>query len=290
MIFCNSTSSFYELSRPPTSNGLIQPATPPLDDDDNQGPKDVDLDAEGYIHHFRDSSHQKIVSPQDIGSNTSVMCAPSDDLTNNSGSKRNAAVNGSGSEADAGWYTVPSERTFADARQSPVAPRPCPEKPFEGSHVNQRLSSKANSTVDYAAIRSMVQTAPDPTIWGTKTMTKVSTRPISGDTEEYNTPEDSDTSTISSVHGPVNLLDSLSLQEANDASRVELDANRETQGLKGSNDSGEHERKATPKAERSNGEPKVQQRSKLAHELEPEHDSLLTVSSKCSCSEYLSLG
>lgn len=278
MIFCNSTASIYELSRPPTSNGLIQPATPPLDEEDNQGPKDVDLDAEGYIHHFRDSSHQKIVSPQDIGSNASVICAPSDDVTNNSGSKCNAAVNCSRSEADAGWYTVPSERTFADAPKSPVVPRPCPQKSSEGSHVNQRLSNNANSTVDYAAIRSMVQTAPDPTIWGNKTMTKVSTRPIPGEMEEYNTFEDSDTSTISSVHEPVNLLDSLSPQEANDASRIELDANRENQGLKGSNDSGGHERKATPKAERSKGEPNIQQRSKLSHELEPEQHSLLTVS------------
>ena len=279
MVFCNSTASIYEVSRSPTSNELMQPATPPLGEEDTQGPTDVDLDAEGYIHHFRDSSHQKIVSTQDIGSNTSVIGARSDDVTNNSGSKRNAAVNGSGSEADAGWYTVSSKGTFADAPKSLVVPRPCPEKSSEGSHVDQRLSNNANSAVDYAVIRSMVQTAPDPTIWGNKTMAKISTRPISGDTEEYNTSEDSDVSTISSVHGTINRHDSLSPQEANDANRVDMDANRENQGLKDSNDSGGHERKATPKAERSNEESNIQQHSRLSHRLEPEEDSLLAVSS-----------
>ena len=144
MVFCNSTASIYELSRPPTSNEQIQPATTPLDGEDSQGPKDVDLDAEGYIHHFRDSSHQKIVSPQTIGSNTSVICVPSDDVTNNSGSKRSAAVNGSSSEADPGWFTVPSEGTFVDACKNPVVARPCPDKSCNGSHLDQRLSNNAN--------------------------------------------------------------------------------------------------------------------------------------------------
>ena len=144
MVFCNSTASIYELSRPPTSNGQIQPATPPLDEEDIQGPKDVDLDAEGYIHHFRDSSHQKTVSPQNIGSNTSVVFAPSDDVTDNSGSKHNAAVTGSSSEADAGWCTVPSEGTFEDACKKPAVPLACPDKSFKGSHLNQRPSNKAD--------------------------------------------------------------------------------------------------------------------------------------------------
>ena len=134
MVFCNSTASIYELSRPPKSNGQIKPATTPLDEEDSQGPKDVDLDAEGYIHHFRDSSQQKIVSPQNIGSNTSVICAPSDDVTNNSGSKRNAAVDDSIYEADAEWCTVPSEGTFEDACKNPAVPRPCPDKSSRGSH------------------------------------------------------------------------------------------------------------------------------------------------------------
>ena len=144
MVFCNSTASVYELSPPPTSNGRIQPATPLLDEDEIQGPKDVDLDTEGYIHHFRDSSHQKIVSPQNIGSHTSVVLTPSDDVTNNSGSKRNAAVTGSSSEADGGWCTVPSEGTFEDACKNPAVPRSCPDKSSEGSHLDQRLSNNAD--------------------------------------------------------------------------------------------------------------------------------------------------
>ena len=110
-------------------------------------------------------------------------------------------------------------------------------------------------------------------------MTKVSTPLISGDTEEYKTSEDSDTPTISSVLGTSDHHDSLSLQEANHARRVDMDNNRESRGFHDSDDSGGHERKATPKAERPNGEPNILQCSMVSHRLEPEHDSLLTVSS-----------
>lgn len=144
MIFCNSTASIYELSRPATSNKHIQPTIPPPDEEASQGGKDVDLDADGYIHHFRDSSNQNIVSPQHIGSSTSVICAPSDDVTNNSGSKRNAAVDGSSSEADAGWCTVPSEGRFGDVSDIPAVPRLCPDKFSKGPHSHQRLSNKAD--------------------------------------------------------------------------------------------------------------------------------------------------
>ena len=144
MIFCNSTASIYELSRPPTSNEQIQPATPPPDEEASQGGKDVDLDADGYIHHFRDSSHHNIVSPQNIGSSTSVICAPSNDVTNNSGSKCNAVVDGSGSEADTGWCTVPSEGRFEDACDIPAVPRLCPDKFSKGLHSHQRLSNNAD--------------------------------------------------------------------------------------------------------------------------------------------------
>lgn len=274
MVFCNSTASIYELSRPPTSNGQIQPATPPLDEEDSQGPKDVDLDAEGYIHHFRDSSHQKIVSPQDIGSSTSVICAPSDDLTNNSGLKRNAGVNGSSSEADAGCYAVPSEGTSEDAWKNSAVPCVFLDKSFKGPHLNQRLSNNADNTADYAAIRSMVQAAPDPTIWGNKMMTKVSTRPMSADTEEHKASEDSDTSTISSLRH-----DSLDLQEANHASKADTDDNLGEHCFNSPSDSGGHEYKPTPKAKWPNGEPNIQQPSRVSHSLEPEQDSLLSVSS-----------
>ena len=125
----------------------------------------------------------------------------------------------------------------------------------------------------------MVQAAPDPTIWGNKMMTKVSTPPISGDTKEYKTSEDSDTSHISSVRGKIDSHDSLSLQEANHVSTVDMDNNRENGGFHGSDDSGGHERKATPKAEGPNGELNIQQCSRVSHRLEPEQDSLLTVSS-----------
>lgn len=144
MVFCNSTASIYNLSPPPTSNGQIQPATPPLDEDESQGAKDVDLDAEGYIHHFRDLSHPKIMSPQNIGSNTSIVFTPSDDVTNTSGSKHNAAITSFSSEADAGWCTVPSEGTSEDASKSHAVPHPCPDKSSEGSHLDQRLSNNAD--------------------------------------------------------------------------------------------------------------------------------------------------
>ena len=137
MIFCNSTASIYELSRPSTSNEQIQPATPP-DEEASPGGKDVDLDAEGYIHHFRDSSHQN------IGSSTSVICAPSDDVTNNSSSRCNAAVNGSSSEADAGWCTIPSVGRFEDACDIPAVPRLCPDKFSKGPHLHQRLSNNTD--------------------------------------------------------------------------------------------------------------------------------------------------
>ena len=52
-------------------------------------------------------------------------------------------------------------------------------------------------------------------------MTKVSTQDVSSDTEEYKAAEDSDTSVISRFRGTVDRHDSLSLQEANHASRVE---------------------------------------------------------------------
>ena len=127
----------------------------------------------------------------------------------------------------------------------------------------------------------MVQAAPNPTIWGNKMMTKVSTWPISGNTEENKASKDSDTSTISSVHATVDRHDSLSLQEANHARKVNMDDNREDRGFNSSYDSGGHERKTTPKAERPNGEPNIQQYSKSFHRLEPEQDILLTVSSVC---------
>ena len=143
MTFCNSTASIYELSRPSSSNEQTQPATPP-DEEASQGGKEVDLDAEGYIHHFRDSSNQNLVSPQHVGSSTSVICAPSDDMTNNSGSKCSAAVNGASSEAVAGWCTVPSGGRFEDACDIPVVPRLCPGTFSKGPHSHQRLSNIAD--------------------------------------------------------------------------------------------------------------------------------------------------
>lgn len=125
----------------------------------------------------------------------------------------------------------------------------------------------------------MVQAAPDPTIWGNKMMEKVSTSPISGGTEEHNAPQDNDMSTISSVHATVDRHDRSSLQEANHAKKVNMDENREDRGFNSSYDSGGHEHKATPKIERPNGEPNVQRYSRFSPRLEPEQDSLLTVSS-----------
>lgn len=124
----------------------------------------------------------------------------------------------------------------------------------------------------------MVQAAPDPTIWGNKTVTRVSTRPISGDAEEYKASDDRDTSTISSLHGTVDRRDSLSLQELSHASGIIMDDNGGDQCFNSSDESWGHERQATPKAERSNGEPNIQQCSRFPQRLEPEQDALLTVS------------
>ena len=123
----------------------------------------------------------------------------------------------------------------------------------------------------------MVQAAPDPTIWGNKMVTKVSTRPMSDDTEEHKASENSETSTISSLYGALDSHDSISLQEANRASRVDMDDNRTYQSFNSSDDAGRHERKATPIAGKPNGEPNIQQSSTSSHSLEPEPDSLLAV-------------
>ncbi len=184
MVLCNSTASIYELPRLPTSDGQIQPGTPQLDEVGSQTSKDVDLDAEGYIHHFRDSSPQKVVSPQKIGSNTSVICAPSDEVINKPDSRHNAAVNGSSSEPDAECYTPSSDRTFKETWKNPPVTRPCLKKSSKELLLDELFSTNADSTVDYAAMRSMVQAPPDPTIWGNKIVTRVSTRPMSVDTED----------------------------------------------------------------------------------------------------------
>ena len=126
----------------------------------------------------------------------------------------------------------------------------------------------------------MVQAAPDPTIWGSKTMTNVSTRPISGDAEKCKASDDRDTSTISSLHGTVHRRDSLSLQELSHVSGIIMDDNGGDQCFNSSDDLWGHERKATPKAERSNGEPDIQQCSKFPHRIDPEQDSLVSVSSE----------
>ena len=126
----------------------------------------------------------------------------------------------------------------------------------------------------------MVQAAPDPTIWGNKAVTKVSTRPISGDVEEYKAPEGRDTSPISSLHGTVDRRDSLSLQELSHASGIIMDDFGGDQFFNISSDLCGHERMPTPKAERSNGEPNIQRCSRFPHRLEAEQDSLVTVSSE----------
>ena len=185
MVLCNSTATIYGLPRPPTSNGQIQPATPQLEEVGSQSSKDVDLDTEGYIHHFRDSSPQEVVSPQEIASNTSVICAPSNDMTNKPDSRRNAAVNGSSSEPDAECYTISSNGTFKEAWKNPAVTRPRLEKSSKELLSNEFFSTSADSTVDYAAMRNMVQAPPDPTIWGNKIVTRVSTRPMSVDTEDF---------------------------------------------------------------------------------------------------------
>ncbi len=176
MLLCNGTTSIYELPRPPISNGQIQPATPQLDEVGSQTSKVVDLDTEGYIHHFRDSSPQKGVSSQKIRSNTSVVCAPSHDMTNEPDLRRHAAVNGPSSD------TFSSDGTFKDDWRNPAVTHPCLTKSSKNSLLDESFSNNADSTVDYAAMRSMVQAPPDPTIWGNKVVTSVYTRPMSGDT------------------------------------------------------------------------------------------------------------
>ena len=126
----------------------------------------------------------------------------------------------------------------------------------------------------------MVQAAPDPTIWGNKTVTKVSARPISGDAERHKASEDRDTSTISSLHGTVDRRDSTSLQELSHASGIIMDDIGGDQCFNSSDDLCEHKRMPTPKAERSNGEPNIQQCSRFPPRLEAEQDSLVTVSSE----------
>ena len=189
MVLCNSTASIYELPRPPTSNGQIQPITPHLDEVGSRSSKGVDRDAEGYIHHFRDSSPQKVVSLQRLGSNTSVICAPSDDVTNKPDPRRNATVNGSSSEPETERCTISSDGTFKDAWKIPAVTRPCLTKSSKESLLNEPFSKNADRTVDYASMRSMVQAPPDPTIWGNKMVTRVSMGPMSGDTEDCRAPQ-----------------------------------------------------------------------------------------------------
>ena len=178
MVLCNNTASIYELPPPP------MPVIPQLDEVGSQSSKDVDLDAEGYIHHFRDSSPQKVVSLQESRSNTTVVDATSDDVTKKPHSRRNTAVNGSSSGSDAECYTVSSKGAFKDAWKNPAVLRPCRTKSSNESLSNESFSKKAGSTVDYEAMRSIVQAPPDPTIWGNKMMTIATIRAISDDTED----------------------------------------------------------------------------------------------------------
>ena len=180
MVLCNITANIYELSRPPTSSG---PATPQLDEVGSQSSKDVDLDAEGYIHHFRDSSPQKVVQSQKIGSKPSAICAPSDDLTNKPDSRRDAVVNGSSNEPDAECYTLSTDVTFKEAWENPAMTRPCLTNSSKESLLNESFDNTDN-TLDYAAMRSMIQAPPDPTIWGIKMVTRVSTPSMAADTED----------------------------------------------------------------------------------------------------------
>ena len=184
MVLRNSTASIYELPQSPIFNGQTQPATPQLDEVGSQTSKDVDLDAEGYIHHFRDSSPQKVVSSQGTGSNTNLICAPSDDVTNKPDLRRYAAINSPSSEPDAEYYTVCSNETFKDDRRSPAMTHPRLTKSSKDSLLNEYCSNNADSTVDYAAMRIMFRAPPDPTIWVNKMVTRLSTRPLSGDTED----------------------------------------------------------------------------------------------------------
>ena len=203
MVLCKSAASIHELPLPTTSNGQIQPITAQLDEVGSQGSKDIDLDAEGYIHHFRDISPQEIVSPQKIRPDTSVMDALLDDVTSKPDSRHNTTVNGPSSESDAEIYTLPSNKVFKDAQKKPAVTPPCLIESSNGLPLNEPFSKKAGSTTDYAAMRNMVRAPPDPTIWGNKMMTIASTRPISDDTEDYKAAQNPST-TGSSLPGPVN--------------------------------------------------------------------------------------
>ena len=176
-VLCNSTASIYELPPPP------MPVTPQLDEVGSQSSKALDLDAEGYIHHFRDSSPRKVVSLQENRSNTTVINATSDDVINKPHPRRNTDFNGSGSESDAECYTVSSKGAFNDASKNPAMIRPCQNLSSKEFLSNDSFK-KAGSIVDYAAMRSIVQAPPDPTIWGNKMMTIASTRFQSNDTKD----------------------------------------------------------------------------------------------------------
>ena len=203
MVLCKSAASVNELPLPPTSNGQIQPITAQLDEVGSQISKDVDLDAEGYIHHFRDSSPQKFVSLQKGRPDTSVMDALLDDVINKPDLRHNATVNGSSSESDAECYTLSSNGVFNDAQKTQAVTPPCLVESSKELLLNESFSKKAGSTADYAAMRSMVRAPPDPTIWGNKMMTIASTRPISDDTEDYKATQDPNI-TGSPLPGPVN--------------------------------------------------------------------------------------
>ena len=203
MVLCKSAASIYELPLSPTSNGQIQPITAQLDEVGSQKSKDVDLDAEGYIHHFRDSSPQEFVSLQKSRPDTSVMDALLDDVTNKPDSRHNTTVNFSSSESGAECYTLSSNGVFKDAQKNPAVTPPCLIEPSKELPSNESSSKKAGSTADYAAMRSMVRAPPDPTIWGNKMMTIASTRPISDDTEDYKATQDPSI-TGSPQPGPVN--------------------------------------------------------------------------------------
>ena len=351
MVLCNNTASIYELPPPP------MPVTPQLDEVGSQSSKDVDLDAEGYIHHFRDSSPQKVVSLQENRSDTTVIDATSDDVTNKPHSRRITAVNGSSSESDADCYTVSSKGAFKDAWKNPAVMRPCQTKSSNESLSNESFSKKAGSTVDYEAMRSIVQAPPDPTIWGNKMMTISSTRAISDDTEDdkatqdisftdshllgpvrctasrsstpqnaydigdcntangldvtdarwadpsteipsngftsdaaglathawvdghYGAAEGSDTSAVSGRHGTNYHYGTLSIQDKNHTIKVCGDRNQGDQYFDSSDDADQHEpSKATQQVGMSNGEPNMQQRSRLSSSQDTDQDSLLAVS------------
>lgn len=362
MVLCKSAASIYELPLPPTSNGQIQPITPHLDEVGSQSSKDVDLDAEGYIHHFRDSSPQKVVSLQAIRPTNSVNGAPSDDVTNKPDSRRNTAVEGSSSESGAECYSLSSDGAFKDAQKDQAVTTPCLIESSKESLLNESFSKKAGNIVDYAAMRSIVQAPPDPTIWGNKMVKIVPTRSISGDTEDYkasqrpiitdsylpgpvrctdsrpSTPHnardfgdcntvtdarradppteipsdgfnsdatglatqawvdghyeaagDSDTSAVSGRHGINERYGNLSIQAKTHTNRVCLDSNQGDQCFNSSDDSDRLEPKATQEVGRPNGEPNIQQRSRLSDSQDTEQDSLLAVSLGFSFIDFRSM-